>query len=60
LTLSYCLARKKYGQDFACHPSPFLKELPEELLEKISASTQKPVTQETGQNFFANLKQALG
>jgi len=27
------LGRKKYGQLLPCHPSPFLKELPDELVE---------------------------
>ena len=33
LTISHCASRKKYGQLLPCHPSPFLKELPEELVE---------------------------
>src|SRR5258707_13544894 len=32
LTLSYALGRKKYGETVPCHPSPFLLELPEELV----------------------------
>src|SRR5207253_4945512 len=43
LTLSYCLGRKKYGQVLACHPSPFLKELPTELIEMASEKAKKPV-----------------
>ena len=33
LTISHCGGRKKYGQVMPCHPSPFLKELPPELVE---------------------------
>ena len=33
LSISHCLGRKKYGQLLPCHPSPFLKELPPELIE---------------------------
>ncbi|MEI9962494.1 MAG: ATP-dependent helicase [Limisphaerales bacterium] len=33
LTISHCGGRKKYGQLLSCQPSPFLKELPEELVE---------------------------
>src|SRR2546429_7689615 len=31
LAISHCGGRKKYGQVMPCRPSPFLKELPEEL-----------------------------
>ena len=43
LTLSYALGRKKYGQILPCHPSPFLKELPEELVENGDAKARQPV-----------------
>src|SRR5436190_462216 len=33
LSISHCAARKKYGQLVPCHPSQFLSELPEELVE---------------------------
>ena len=33
LTLSHCAARKKYGSMTPCHPSPFLNEVPSELIE---------------------------
>ncbi|HZI31331.1 MAG TPA: 3'-5' exonuclease, partial [Candidatus Binatia bacterium] len=33
LAISHCGGRKKYGQTLPCHPSPFLKELPGELVE---------------------------
>ena len=33
LTISHCGGRKKYGSLVPCHPSPFLKELPPELVE---------------------------
>ncbi len=29
LNISHCAGRKKYGQVMPCHPSPFLKELPD-------------------------------
>ena len=59
LTISHCGGRKKYGQPMPCHPSPFLKELPEELVEDADALANQPVTRETGKNFFASMRSAI-
>lgn len=59
LTISHCLNRKKYGQNFLCHPSSFLKELPEELCEDLD-SKKEPVTVEAGKNLFAAMREGLG
>jgi superfamily I DNA/RNA helicase len=56
LTISHCGGRKKYGQLLPCHPSPFLKELPEELVEHSDAKSKTPVTQESGKNLFAAMR----
>jgi superfamily I DNA/RNA helicase len=58
LTLSHCAARKKYGQLLPCHPSPFLREIPPELLESADEQGKKPVTVEAGKNFFAAMRTA--
>ncbi len=58
LTISHCGGRKKYGQLMPCHPSPFLKELPADLVEHEDEKSKKPVTQETGRNFFAVMREA--
>ena len=42
LTISHCGGRKKYGQLLPCHPSPFLRELPPELVEDASAAAKPP------------------
>jgi superfamily I DNA/RNA helicase len=60
LTMSHCLSRKKYGQALPCHPSPFISELPAELVEMVSEKTKKPVDLQTGQNFFSTLREAIG
>jgi len=60
LTLSHCRGRKKYGQVLPCHPSPFLKEIPEDLLEHASERDQKPVEAETGKSLFAAMREAIG
>jgi superfamily I DNA/RNA helicase len=59
LRLSYCLGRKKYGQVMPCHPSPFLKELPEELVENAAERSRQPVAVESGRNMFAAMREAL-
>src|SRR5476651_66690 len=51
LTISHCGGRKKYGQLLPCQPSPFLKELPEELVE---------VSDATGKDYFAAMREAIG
>ena len=57
LTISHCTGRKKYGQLLPCHPSPFLKELPPDLLETDDKG-KAPLTNEMGQNMFAAMRQA--
>jgi superfamily I DNA/RNA helicase len=60
LTMSYCLSRKKYGQAMPCHPSGFLKEIPEEFIEHAEEKGKAPVTVDTGKNFFAAMRESLG
>jgi superfamily I DNA/RNA helicase len=59
LSISYCLGRKKYGESVQCHPSQFLKELPEDLLENTDEKPTQPVSVETGKDFFQNLRANL-
>jgi superfamily I DNA/RNA helicase len=59
LTISHCGGRKKYGQVLPCHPSPFLKELPEELVEHSDSKSKTPVEQESGKGLFAAMRQAV-
>jgi superfamily I DNA/RNA helicase len=60
LSLSYCLARKKYGQSMPCHPSPFLKELPAELVETDAERATRKLSVSDGQAMFAHLRAAIG
>lgn len=57
LRLSHCGGRKKYGQVVPCHPSPFLEELPSELME-VDGS-HRPVSVQTGKDYFASLRSML-
>jgi superfamily I DNA/RNA helicase len=59
LRLSYCLGRKKYGQVLPCHPSPFLKELPEDLVENAAERSKQPVAVDSGKNMFAAMREVV-
>jgi superfamily I DNA/RNA helicase len=60
LTLSHCVARKKYGAMTPCHPSSFLHEIPPELLESSDEKGKQPVSLETGKSLFAAMRLAAG
>ncbi len=60
LTISHCGGRKKYGQLLPCQPSPFLKELPEELVEHSDEKSKQPVSEATGKDYFAAMREAIG
>ena len=59
LTITHCGGRKKYGQLLPCHPSPFLKELPADLVEDADEKGKQPVKVDAGKNLFANLRAAI-
>ena len=58
LTLSHCTGRKRYGQVLPCHPSPFLRELPKELVEWVDTLEQKPVAAGGAGSLFASMRAA--
>ena len=60
LTMSHCLSRKKYGQPMPCHPSPFLKEVPEDFIERAEDRAKAPVTAAAGKSMFAAMRESLG
>jgi len=59
LTISHCTGRKKYGQITPCYPSPFLMELPAELVEHADEKARQPVAVDTGRNLFAAMRAGL-
>lgn len=59
LTLSYCLGRKRYGQVMPAHPSPFLKELPNDLIEDAAEKAKKPVAPDAGKKLFSAIREAI-
>ncbi len=60
LTISYCTGRKKYGQIVPAHPSSFLKDLPEDLVEHADAQSRQPVPPASGKQLFAMMRDSLG
>jgi superfamily I DNA/RNA helicase len=58
LTLSHCVARKKYGEFLPRAPSIFLNELPPDLLESGDEKAKKPVAPEDRKKYFAALRMA--
>lgn len=60
LALSHCMSRKKYGQAMPCHPSPFLKELPDEFIERGEAKAKVPVAADSGKNLFSAMRASIG
>jgi len=60
LTLSHCAGRKKYGKVEPRHPSPFLFELPGDLVESDDEKSKTPVTVAEGKNLFAAMRLATG
>lgn len=59
LRLSHCSARRKYGQLTPCHPSSFLRELPEELVERAEDREPQLVSAEAGRERFAAIRARL-
>ncbi|MBL9127308.1 MAG: UvrD-helicase domain-containing protein, partial [Verrucomicrobiales bacterium] len=59
LTLTYSAGRKKYGQLMPSHPSSFLRELPQELVDHEAANARKPVAAGSGKSLFASMRQAV-
>ena len=60
LAISHCASRKKYGQAMPCHPSPFLKDLPADLVEHADEKAKQPVSNQSGKNMFAAMREGLG
>jgi DNA helicase II / ATP-dependent DNA helicase PcrA len=60
LQISHCGGRKKYGQIVAAHPSQFLGELPQHLVEHADQKSKQPVTPEAGRNLFDVVRASLG
>jgi len=60
LTISHSGGRKKYGKLVAAKPSPFLKELPAELVENADEKAAAPVTPEAGKSLFDAMRDACG
>jgi superfamily I DNA/RNA helicase len=58
LAISQCGARKKYGKLTPCHPSPFLMDLPPELVEHADEKAKQPVSVESARSKFDAVRAA--
>ncbi|HEY5913402.1 MAG TPA: UvrD-helicase domain-containing protein [Verrucomicrobiae bacterium] len=56
LAISHCRTRKKFGAAVQCYPSPFLDDLPEELVERADEKGKKPVSAQSGKAMFDVLR----
>ncbi len=59
LDISHCTGRKKYGQLMPCTASPFLKDLPAELVEHAALRKNEPVNQTAAKDLFAQMRAAI-
>ena len=59
LVITHCGGRKKYGQLMPCMPSPFLKELPADLVENSDDKKKTPIAPASGKNLFAAMRSAI-
>ena len=57
--MSHCENRRKFGELIPCNPSPFLKEIPEELIVHGNELSSELASDEEGLDFFAGLKASL-
>ncbi len=62
LTMTYCRDRMKYGSVAPCHPSSFIKELPDEWIERknLTEMMNAPVQETAAKNGFARMRALLG
>ncbi len=58
LTISFCTSRKSHGNYKPCHPSRFLRELPQNLIEN-EADAEKELTIDKGKILFQRFKELL-
>jgi superfamily I DNA/RNA helicase len=58
LSISHCRACRKYGKLTPCHPSPFLADLPPELVENADEKAKQPVSVESAKSKFDAVRAA--
>jgi len=60
LDISHCTGRKRYGQLLPCRASPFLKDLPPDLVEHAESRKNEPVDKTAAKDLFAQMRAAVG
>lgn len=59
LRISHCGSRRRYGQLLPCHPSPFLRELPEDCVINAEDGDSAVVETGKGSDYFAAMRAVL-
>jgi superfamily I DNA/RNA helicase len=59
LNISHCAGRKKYGQVLPAHPSQFLRDLPDHLVEHADEKGKQPVAPDAGKSRFDLMRAIL-
>ncbi|MEM6883666.1 MAG: UvrD-helicase domain-containing protein [Verrucomicrobiota bacterium] len=60
LSITHCGTRRRYGQEEPCHPSAFLEELPEEILDRQTPMQfKKEVSHDQAAGQFASFRERL-
>ena len=59
LTISHCAGRKKYGKIVPCHPSPFLNELPEDLVVHADERSNELIPVQAGKDLFNAMRTSI-
>lgn len=59
LHLSYCANHIRYGEPVPGHPSQFLKDIPQDVLDQEDTKKKKAPTQEEVSKYFANIYSSL-
>ncbi len=60
LYIGYCRGRMNRGKIMPRHPSPFLKEIPDELFERHDSSVPRPVSKSDSSKFFSSMRAMIG
>lgn len=59
LSIGHCRGRLNRGKIMARHPSPFIKEIPEDLIERVDPTKSEPVTKEDSSKFFDSIRSMI-
>lgn len=59
LAIGYCKGRMNRGKIMPRNPSPFLREIPDDLVERVDPNKSEPVTKEESSKFFDSIRSMI-